>query len=95
MARKGQKQRKYTDEFIEHIVKLNQEEGRSERSLSREYGIPRGTITTWIFKFKQRGTTKREKQGRPKQSEENNYKEKYEILKKFLESLEEEEPERK
>lgn len=95
MAKKGQKQRKYTDELIEQVIRDNQELGKSEGFLAKKYGIPKGTITTWLYKFRQKGTTKREKQGRKPKSEEKNYKEKYEILKKYLEFLEEVEREKK
>lgn len=95
MSRKGTKQRKYSNEFLEKIICENQKEGKSAKYLSEKYGIPKGTIDTWGHKYRKRGKIIRHKKGRKKQSEEVNYKEKYEILKKFIESLEEVEQEKK
>ena len=95
MARKGIKQKKYSDKVITKIVGEKMKEGKSYSFLSKKYDIPEGTIITWVYKYKKRGTTTRQKQGRPKNDEESNYKEKYEILKKFLESLEGGEQEKK
>ena len=88
MARKGIKHKKYTEELIRELVNEKLEVGKSYSYLAKEYDIPKGTIITWVDKFKKTGSTKRKKQGRPKLNKESNYKEKYEILKKFIESLE-------
>ena len=54
-------------------------------SLSNEYGIPKKTIDTWIYQYKHKNndmTDKSHLKGRRK--EENiDYKERYEILKKY------------
>jgi len=50
---------------------------------------------TWAHKYRTTGTTARKKRGRVKQDKEIDYKEKYEILKKYLEFLEEVEREKK
>jgi len=94
MAKKGQKFKEYSEEFRLQVIKENIEEKKSSRYLSKKYGIPRGTVDTWVYQYKHSGPI-RKKRGRPKQSEETNYKEKYEILKKFLESLEGGEQEKK
>jgi len=94
MAKKGQEFKSYTEEFRTTVIKENSKEGKSAGSLSRKYGIPKGTVDTWIYQSKHNGL-KRKKRGRHKRSDETNYKEKYEILKKFLKSLEEVEHEKK
>jgi transposase-like protein len=95
MARKGQKQRKYTDEFIIKVVREKLETGKSVRYLARKYEIPIGTVSTWMYKYKHTKTTEREQRGRQKKDRNTDYKEKYEILKKYLEFLEEVEPGKK
>jgi transposase len=94
MARKGQKQEQHNIEKIMIIVneKLN---GASYGSLARKYKVSKGTIKTWVHQYRKRGALKDKKRGRSKQSDETNYKEKYEILKKYLEFLEEVEQEKK
>ena len=56
--------------------------------LSKEYGIPKGTIKGWAFKMRNGKTvltdTINSRKGRPKKNpDEIDYKERYEILKKF------------
>lgn len=41
-------QRSYTQEFKQQIVDLHTQAGKGISELSREYGIPKGTISTWI-----------------------------------------------
>lgn len=41
-------QRSYTQEFKQQIVDLHTQAGKGISELSREYGIPKGTIYTWI-----------------------------------------------
>jgi len=94
MAKKGQEFKTYTEEFRTKVIEENSKEGKSSYFLSRKYEIPKGTVDTWIYQSKRNGL-KRKKRGRHKRSEETNYKEKYEILKKFLGSLEEVEQEKK
>lgn len=84
MARKGIKHNNYTVEFIQEVLeKYYSGQGRFT-SLANEYKIP---IKTWIYRtnkeinvFKNKKTNSL---GRPKEFEIN-YKERYEILKKFL-----------
>lgn len=91
MAKKGQKQQKYDDELIETIITERFKKGTSVKKLSMTYNVPEGTIETWIYKFNKRGTTERQRRGRPEIDPNQDWKEKYEILKKYLEFLEEEE----
>ena len=95
MARKGQKFNSYTSEFRYKVVMERIKEGKSYRFLGKKYGISNKTVETWVRKYKKQGNLLERKRGRPKETEEANYKEKYEILKKFLESLEEVEHEKK
>ena len=44
----AKKQRSYTQEFKQQIVDLHNQAGKGISELSREYGIPKGTISTWI-----------------------------------------------
>ena len=85
MAKKGQKFNKYTEEFKTKIVE-EYETGESGGSmkLAKKYGISYRTIDTWIYKYRKQGHLKNmyKNNGRPK--EENiDYKERYEILKKY------------
>lgn len=82
MASKGQKFRKYPLELKEAILKeyFNGENGCG--SLSKKYGVNRKTIVSWIHNIKngksgsQRGRSK-------KNLTLEDYKERYEILKKY------------
>ena len=85
MALKGQKFNKYSYELKMEIINkyLCGDGGLS--SLSKEYNVPRKTIDTWIYQFKHKNNDMKDKshlKGRKK--EENiDYKERYEILKKY------------
>ncbi|MBQ3572368.1 MAG: helix-turn-helix domain-containing protein [Clostridia bacterium] len=82
MAKKGQKFNKYTPEQRKEILEKYLSGQGSQNSLAKEYGITRNTIKTWISAYKQDIPLGYQKKGRPK--EENiDYKERYEILKKF------------
>lgn len=86
MAKKGQKFNKYPPELIIEILNKYNSGKCSARSLCIEYGISQKTIENWIAKQK-RGINvaidhRKEFSGRTK--EENiDYKERYEILKKY------------
>ena len=86
MARKGQKFNKYSDELrLEIVTKYYNGEGTS-RSLGKEHKISYKTIDNWIQKHKR--TNYNFKDNRHQLSgnrkEENiDYKERYEILKKY------------
>lgn len=84
MARKGIKHNNYTVEFIQEVLEKYYSGQGGFTSLANEYKIP---IKTWIYRtnkginvFKNKKTNSL---GHPKEFEIN-YKERYEILKKFL-----------
>lgn len=81
MARKGVKQNKYSQKFIDQLIKEREHEGKSYRYLSKKHGIPVGTIITWSYKKRHLGTTQRKQRGLKKPDIEGSYKEKYDILK--------------
>ena len=86
MALKGQKFNKYTDGFKNKIIQeyFSGESGGSI-SIGKKYNISRYTIDTWIRKYKKQGNLKSDinkNRGR-KKDETIDYKERYEILKKY------------
>ncbi len=88
MAKKGQKFNNYTKEFKEEILNKYFNENVSAGALARKYNISRNTIFTWIYKSqsgnKELTDTKATRTGRPKKEiGEIDYKERYEILKKY------------
>ena len=88
MAKKGQKFNNYTKELKEEILQRYFNEKISTVELSREYNISSNTIRTWIRKAKLGKDvlidTVGSRSGRPKKNpDEIDYKERYEILKKF------------
>lgn len=94
MAKKGQKFKKVP--LIQRLtaVKEHLEKGRSYGYLGEKYGVSKETVKTWVRIYKRDGGLDLKKNGRPK--EENiDYKERYEILKKFLVFLDEEEPDKR
>ena len=44
----GKNQKSYTQEFKQQIVELHSKAGKGITELSNEYGVPKGTISTWI-----------------------------------------------
>ena len=82
MARKGQKFNKYTVEFRQQIVQEYLSGVETQGSLSRKYGVPCDTISTWIKAYRKGIPIGQQKKGRQKGSEID-YKERYEILKKY------------
>ena len=95
MAKKGQKFKKYSEEFRYKVTLENIQEGKTCRFLGEKYNISKKTVETWVRKYRKLGHLQEQERGRPKETEESNYKEKYEILKKFLKSLEEGKQEKK
>ena len=88
MAKKGQKLKNYTKELKEEILQKYFNDKVSAGKLSKEYNISRNTILTWIYKVKSGKDvlvdTQTSRKGRPKKTpDEIDYKERYEILKKF------------
>ena len=83
MASKGQKFNKYTKELKEEVIGkyFNKDSGLT--TLSKEYNIPLKTLKTWMYKEKHPELQTGAKRGRPRKDEEIDYKERYEILKKY------------
>ena len=87
MAKKGQKFKKYDDEFREKVVLeyLNSNFGYGK--IAEKYLIESWkTVETWVRKYKETGTTDNQKV----KKSEINYQKRYEILKKYLAFLKEE-----
>ena len=84
MALKGQKFSKYSNNLKQEIMnKVSQ--GISIRYLAKQYNIPSGTIFTWTNKKNHPEKVLGLKKGRPKEKEltKEDWKERYEILKKY------------
>ena len=86
MANKGQHFKKYTNDERIKIVKEYLDNKSTPSILSKEYNIPSKTIWNWITKYRAKGynllDNRPNASGRRK--EENvDYKERYEILKKY------------
>ena len=86
MASKGQKFRRYDTDIKLKIISEKQT-GKSYSELSKKYGIPTGTITSWLMTFGREGMVDGKKRGRPSTNDEINYRERYEILKKYQDFL--------
>ena len=86
MAKKGQKFNKYSNEFRDKIIN-EYFSGNSGGSiyLGKKYNISNYTIDTWIRKYKKQGNLDNDiNHTRGRKKEENiDYKERYEILKKY------------
>ena len=82
MASKGQKFKKYSPELREEILK-EYWSGIPISDLIREYSVPKNTIHMWGYNIKHNRIGG--KKGRPKKGEltKEDYKERYEILKKY------------
>ena len=85
MAKKGQKFKKFTDEERTEIVYKYLSGKHSYTTLANEYNISRKTVESMIRKYRRTGTTMAEKHGRLKEKNltKEDYKERYEILKKY------------
>jgi transposase len=86
MASKGQKFKKYELDFKLQVLK-EYKEGYSEGYLTRKYLVPIGTIKTWSQISNKYGSLDQVKKGRPIGTKSKDYKERYEILKKFQDFL--------
>ena len=84
MAKKGQKFQQYTEAFKQRMLEKYRS-GIPASVLSKEYGVPENTIKMWEYKSYHPAAS--HKRGRPKGKI--NYKERYEILKKFQAFLKE------
>ena len=86
MASKGQKFNNYSDKAnIKDIILEEYKLKRNIRELAERYNIPEGTIKTWTRKINHPELRTRNKRGRPKEKDltKEDYKERYEILKKY------------
>ena len=85
MASKGQKFNKYSKELKKEIMNKYLNNQGTSNYLSKEYDIPLKTVKNWISKINKNidiSVNNSSKKGRKK--EENiDYKERYEILKKY------------
>ena len=96
MASKGQKFKIYSEELKAEVIKAKVELGHGYRYLSEKYEIPEGTIRTWVYQYRlDEKKIIKKKRGRPQREENIDYKERYEILKKFQEYLKEVDQEKK
>ena len=84
MAKKGQKFQKFTQEEKEEYVKMYQE-GKSSYYFERNLGISANTIRMWQYKANHPELNNGNKRGRQKERDltKEDYKERYEILKKY------------
>ena len=88
MAKKDQKFRKYSPELKDKILKEYLDGLGGECSLAKKYNIPRETIKNWIRKLEKGIDVSKDGRGcngRPKTKNLTleDYKERYEILKKY------------
>lgn len=66
MAKKNQKFNKYTDKKREKLTKLIVENKKSYDEVAQEYNVPKGTLAGWVKKYRETGSLKAKKRGRPK-----------------------------
>jgi len=93
MASKGQKFKKYDLDFKLMII-TEKRAGASYTELSKKYSIPEGTIMSWMNILRRDGSLDVAQRGRPT-DKTMDYKERYEILKKFQDFLEKKEQKKK
>jgi len=94
MASKGQKFKKY-DLDLKNKVLDEYTKGYSSNYLSKKYDIPKKTIETWRVIKSKYGELEKATKGRPKGTKLKDYKERYEILKKFQDFLVKQEQKKK
>ena len=87
MASKGQKSRKYSKNERDILLK-EYFDGATSGFLAKKYNIPVKTIKNWIYKYKNPEKfpgLERKRTGRPKEKNltKEDWKERYEILKKY------------
>lgn len=88
MASKGQKFSNYSDRLnIKNVILEEYKLKRNIKELAERYNIPEGTIKTWTSKLNhpELYLGQNQKRGRPKEKDltKEDYKERYEILKKY------------
>ena len=52
----------YTPEFKKKIVRLHEEEGRTYKSITAEYGVSKASISNWTKQFREECQTNEEAQ---------------------------------
>ena len=86
MASKGQKFKIYTDEFKVKIIN-EKLQGLPYSYLSKKYDVSIGTLMTWYHKYNRPDLYPNQGQKKGRKSEKNltkeDWKERYEILKKY------------
>ena len=85
MAKKGQKQKRISEDLIFKIV-TEKKEGKPYSYLAKKYKVSDGSIATWVRKYNYKGYVTREKQGVKKDPSKMTIEElriENEILKKF------------
>ena len=87
MASKGIKHNKYEIEFVQEVLEQYYSGQGGFTFLANKYNIPINTIKNWVYRTNKgidiHINKKKRLHGRPKK-EEIDYKERYEILKKYL-----------
>lgn len=86
MAKKGQKFKTLNEDLILKIVKEKIDKGKPYSELEKRYGITRGSMMTWVKKYRDKGYVTRDKRGISKSSSNMTIEElriENEILKKF------------
>ena len=86
MAKKGQKFITVNEEMILKIVNEKIKNGKAYSELEKKYNISRGTIMTWVKRYRDKGYVNRDKKGAKKSSDKMTIEElriENEILKKF------------
>ena len=85
MARKGQKFNRYQKEFKEALKEAYLKGEETCNSIAHEYNVPLNTAADWVRKWNnpEKYGPKGLEKGRQKESEID-WKERYEILKKYL-----------
>jgi len=83
MASRGQKFKSYSPELKTEILDLYFNQNMSKNSLSKTYGISKGTISTWVHKSKLGMSVTSDNRGKHGKNQNIDYKERYEILKNY------------
>lgn len=92
MTKKGIKPKRYSYEEKMEIVMEYLNDKQSTYTFAKRYGIPRTTIKSWIESYNKHGTVPKLTTGdyrEPKSLSLEDYKERYEILKKYRAFLKE------
>ena len=85
MASKGQKFIRFSDEERKEIVGQYLSGQVSYKSIAKDHGISWKTVESMVRKYRNTGTTISKQKGRPKEKDltKEDWKERYEILKKY------------